>query len=43
MIICAIVLGVLVIAGVLFAVLRRPKKTANLQSLRQEAAAASGE
>ena len=42
MIICAIVLGVLVIAGVLFAVLRRPKKTANLQSLRQEAAAASG-
>lgn len=42
MIICAIVLGVLVIAGVLFAVLRRPKKTANLQSLRQEAAEASG-
>ena len=42
MIICAIVLGVLVIAGVLFAVLRRPKKTANLQSLRQEAAKASG-
>ena len=35
-------LGVLVIAGVLFAVLRRPKKTVNLQSLRQEAAAASG-
>ena len=34
MIICAIVLGVLVIASVLFAVLRRPKKTANLQSLR---------
>ena len=43
MIICAIVLGVLVIAGVLFAVLRRPKKTVNLQSLRREAAAASGE
>ena len=42
MIICAIVLGVLVIAGVLFAVLRRPKKTADLQSLRQEAAEASG-
>lgn len=42
MIICAIVLGVLVIAGVLFAVLRRPKKTADLQSLRQEAAKASG-
>ena len=42
MIICAIVLGVLVIAGILFAVLRRPKKTANLQSLRQEAAEASG-
>ena len=42
MMICAIVLGVLVIAGVLFAVLRRPKKTANLQSLRQEAAKASG-
>ena len=42
MIICAIVLGVLVIASVLFAVLRRPKKTANLQSLRQEAAEASG-
>ena len=42
MIICAIVLGILVIAGVLFAVLRRPKKTANLQSLRQEAAEASG-
>ena len=42
MIICAIVLGVLVIAGILFAVLRRPKKTANLQSLRQEAAKASG-
>lgn len=42
MMICAIVLGVLVIAGILFAVLRRPKKTANLQSLRQEAAKASG-
>ena len=42
MMICAIVLGVLVIAGVLFAVLRRPKKTADLQSLRQEAAKASG-
>ena len=42
MMICAIVLGVLVIAGILFAVLRRPKKTANLQSLRQEAAEASG-
>ena len=41
-IICAIVLGVLVIAGVVFAILRRPKKTANLQSLRQEAAEASG-
>lgn len=42
MMICAIVLGVLVIAGILFAVLRRPKKTADLQSLRQEAAKASG-
>lgn len=43
LIICAIVLGALVIAGVLFAVLRRPKKGADLQALRQEAAAASGE
>ena len=42
MMICAIVLGVLVIAGVVFAILRRPKKTADLQSLRQEAAKASG-